>query len=424
MRLALLGLDDATLQMGKRAQQTGRGSIVLACEVDRARLAAAGFAATIDVEPWEALLVGAGDAAFPCDAVLVARDPEDDDRRLEQLRKLVQAGLPMLVAHPVHASMLAYYELDMIRRETRCVMAPLLPHRSHPLVKRIGELINAPGESLIGAVDQIALERAMSVRGLSAVTAQFARDVDLLRYLGGEVARLGAMGSPGAAADGELLAYQNLAVQMAGANNRLLRWQVVPADEFGGGRLTISGSRGKAILLMPEGERPWRLELRPIGGEPSTVDGGPWDANAAALDELRDAVAGQELESRWPDAARAVELAETIERSLVKGRTIELHQEEFSDVSTFKGLMTSLGCGLLLAALGLIVLGALAANLLKRVGAVQAAKIVAWLPVALLVVFVLFLALQLLLKAAPQRNPTVQRTSGKSDEENQDDSTG
>jgi myo-inositol 2-dehydrogenase/D-chiro-inositol 1-dehydrogenase len=43
---------------------------------------------------------------------------------------------------------------------------------------------------------------------------------------------------------------------------------------------------------------------------------------------------------------------------LRKGRTIELYFEEYTEESTFKGTMASIGCGLLL--LGMFVMGAVA----------------------------------------------------------------
>ena len=50
-----------------------------------------------------------------------------------------------------------------------------------------------------------------------------------------------------------------------------------------------------------------------------------------------------------------MELAETIDRSLHKGRTIELHYEDYTEEGTFKGTMTSLGCGA--AAVGPVAVG-------------------------------------------------------------------
>jgi len=93
-------------------------------------------------------------------------------------------------------------------------------------------------------------------------------------------------------------------------------------------------------------------------------------------------VSGDASLAGWSDAARAVELAEAVERSVRRGRTIELHDEDFSEEATFKGTMTSLGCAVLM--FGLVTLVVAAA--FRQHGR--------WLYV-LLVVFLLFLALQL-----------------------------
>jgi hypothetical protein len=401
MRLALLGLDETTLALVRAAQTTGQDQIVLACEVspsnpwqiDLPRLAAV-------AEPWDALYELSADGSRICDAVLVARDV-NDEARLEQLRKLVQEGIPLLVSHPVHSSMLAYYELDMIRRDTGSIALPCLPHRRHPLVKRL-QSWTADGNAAQAGIDQIVLERAMSDRSRTNVAAQFARDIDLLRFLAGEINRLGAMGSPGAGPQGEPLAYGNLSVQMGGAGPVLIRWSVGPVEDTSAARITISGERGKAVLALPDSiDAPAEISLRT--GASSTTESSVWNPYSEALDELRAALAVG-ADSRWPDAAKSVELAETIDRSLAKGRTIELHQEEFSDISTFKGTMTSLGCGLLLLALVLLVVGTAAANLLRRAGFHQAAELVSLIPYFLVAIFALFLGAQVVLKLFGSRD--------------------
>jgi hypothetical protein len=397
MRIALLGLDQTTLKLARAALINGRDQLVLCCDVpETERPVVRGMG--IREEDWEVLLTGATGDLAPCDAVIVARDAFNDEQRLEQLRKLVQAPLAMLVSHPVHVSMLAYYELDMIRRETGCVVVPVLPNRLHPLAVQLHELIRAAPESPLGAVEQLSLERALPQRDKSSVIEQFARDVDLLRFLGGEIMRLGAMGSPGTTARGELAAFNNLNVQMAAAENRLIRWTVVAADDLDGARLTVTGDRGRAILLMPQRDGPWQLELRGTAG-PAVSDAPAWDPEVASLDELRFSLSGTVV-SRWPQAARAIELAETIDRSLAKGRMIDLYEQEYSPSATFKGLMSSLGCALLMLALAGMVIGALAANLLKHAGFDRAAQIVGMLPYAFLGLFVLFLAAQFLLTLA------------------------
>ncbi len=73
---------------------------------------------TRQIGEWEALL---DDQQI--DAVIVSRGP-NEDVRTEQLRKLIQVEKPVLVSHPVYDSMLVYYELDMIRRETDSLVMP------------------------------------------------------------------------------------------------------------------------------------------------------------------------------------------------------------------------------------------------------------------------------------------------------------
>ena len=51
------------------------------------------------------------------------------------------------------------------------------------------------------------------------------------------------------------------------------------------------------------------------------------------------------------DATRAMELAEATARSLRKGRTVDLYYEPISEEASFKSVMTSTGCMLIIGAL-------------------------------------------------------------------------
>ena len=70
------------------------------------------------------------------DAVLVASSDWSDDRA-EVVRKLVQAGRPLILSQPLDLSMLYAYELDMIRRDSGAVLVPILPDRLHPFMARL-----------------------------------------------------------------------------------------------------------------------------------------------------------------------------------------------------------------------------------------------------------------------------------------------
>jgi myo-inositol 2-dehydrogenase/D-chiro-inositol 1-dehydrogenase len=132
---------------------------------------------------------------------------------------------------------------------------------------------------------------------------------------------------------------------------------------------------------------PTDIELS-CDGRTQAMPCGAWDAGEASLDMLAEALAGSS-EPDWVDAARSVELTETIARSLSKGRTIELHFEEYTEQGTFKGTMTSLGCGLLV--LGMLLLGVVA------IGEQAGVPYTRYWPYLLLAAFGFFLLLQLLM---------------------------
>ncbi len=190
MRLGLLGIDADTPALIEAIARRPQDQLVAVCE-DQAAPAANPVrrAASLAVlDNWEALL----DSEL-VDAVIVATHP-DEDRRAEQLRKFAQARMPLLVAHPLFAAMIVYYELDMICRDTQAVFLPYLPERWHPAALELARLREQHAGGPLGQLEQLVCERHLADRGKSAVRRQFARDVDLLRAIGGDVTKIHAMG--------------------------------------------------------------------------------------------------------------------------------------------------------------------------------------------------------------------------------------
>jgi predicted dehydrogenase len=347
MKLALLGCDSEVLDLVRAAVADGH---VVACLCDPGAALPALKAILPDartVDDWDALL-----AEGAADAVIVARG-EDAERRLEQLRRITQSGMPALVAHPFHLSMLAYLEIDMIRRDVGGLVLPCLPERTHPAIARLVELAAAEGP--IGRLEQATLERSTPRRDRSGVLGQFARDVDLLRAVCGELTKVSSLAPPEASSR-----YANLGVQLSGAGGTLARWSAAPSA-VAGARLTLRGERGKAALQWADSGS-WRLEIENDGRD-GPVEFPEWNRSKAAIDVFSRALAGGVVRPDWTDAARTVELVDAVERSLARGRTIELHEEEISEQATFKGVMTSLGCGLLVLGLVSLVIAAVAAKL-------------------------------------------------------------
>lgn len=401
MKIGLLGHDRHTLGLVAAATAAGH-AVTWACELgpvadDVARrcpglIQAPYWETVLSTSQVDALIVADASAATPADDQWLS----GEDLRAEQLRKLFQAGVPVLVSHPACGSMLVYYELDMIRRDTNCVAVPLIPTRWHPAVEHLADRLVA-GE--LGVLEQTVMDRSLADRSRAAVQACFACDVDLLRQLFGEQTRLAALGVServeGAASD--LNAdFANLGLHLSGPAGVAVRWLLVPAEPSQQrAQLTVRGTGGRAELILPaDVTAPATLHWHTAAGSETLHFQA--DIYQAALGTLEYAIAGHEVTPTWLDGCRSVELADTIERSLNKGRVVELHFEDYSEENTFKGTMTSLGCGLLLAGLVLMFLAAMAGGLGLRVAD--------YWPYILLAVMVLFLLMQLLRFVLPSQD--------------------
>ncbi|HEX3726644.1 MAG TPA: hypothetical protein VHV08_10395, partial [Pirellulales bacterium] len=223
LRLALLGIDPDALQVARAAIDNRSFQLIAASEADGAatapgaRLDLSFLGRIRQLDSWEALL----DQEF-VDAVYVAYSA-DEDRRADQLRKLIQVGMPVLVSHPAVDSMLVYYELDMIRRETGSVVLPYLPARHHPALCELNAAAVPGAASSLGRVEQVILARSLVEPAKASVARQFARDVDLIRSIAGDMTMLAAIGGGSHAAR-----YTNVAIQMSGPQDIVARWSVLP----------------------------------------------------------------------------------------------------------------------------------------------------------------------------------------------------
>jgi predicted dehydrogenase len=340
---------------------------------------------------WERFL----DAAT-CDMVVVGNGLWSP-ARAEAVRTLVQMGRPLVVSQPLELSMLWAWEIEMIRQDAHGTVIPILPARLHPYSARLRFVIEAAvgGTGSLGAIESVVLERKLPDRRREHVLASLARDADLVRAILGEPSRLSAFG---AAADDAV--WNSLTVGFSGPALVPARWQVASAAEDTLA-ITIRGDRDSIVVTMPDDDaRPWQWS-----GLDQLEPASPHDAGRAILHVLDAALGNPRVIEReengvppatWADAARAIELAESVPRSVAKGRAIDLHREEFTELGTFRGTMASLGCGIILAALVLVVAAAVVGGIANEVGWDLGARIAGAWPIVALVVLGGFLLLQLL----------------------------
>ena len=330
MKFALLGMDPDALELVRAVAESGEHRLVAVYDVVHPPAELLPLMAAADREDsWESLLHGT-----VADAVIVGRGGESLDRE-DQLRKLTQNRIPLLVAHPACSAILGY-ELEMIRRDTNGVVKDYFAGKSHPALSELAALASADPSQQLGQIEQVVIERSLAHRDAEGVLAQLARDAQRIRLILGRVTKVSAIGG----AEGDVA---NLSVQMTSTGGAIARWSVAPALDLEEAVLQVIGTSGRARLIMPADTAQWQLQVRdqPLRTFPE------WDGPRIALEDLVQRAQGDGT-SDWLETCRDIEVAETAQRSARRGRTYELFYEEHKEEDTFKGLMAVGGCAVLL----------------------------------------------------------------------------
>jgi predicted dehydrogenase len=395
MKLAVLGTDSDVLRLAMAAIGEGHEIVwvgdVRPADSDAVEQLMPGFKDRS--EDWE-LLLDRGSA----DAVLVGRGTAPSDLRAEQLKRLAAEAVPLLVVHPACESVLTYYEVDMTRRETCGIVRHYNPLVSNPVVAEVAKWVSE-GQPSIGPIHRITCERCLADIQRPAVMANVARDAELLAAVAGDICRVSAIGPR--AGD---TAFAALQVQMTCDRPVTLHWSVAPPTGDGESLiLSLIGERGTVALRVgvtsPASvafDRPdvWQIETRSAAqNERLLLEF--HDAAVEAIQQLATAVATFGVQQRagastWDAATRAMEVADAVELSLEKGRTIEVFQQQLTERLAFRGTMAAMGCGLLLVGFFGIILVTLLGG---AEGKDRPLLLPSW-PIALLAVLALFLLMQ------------------------------
>lgn len=402
MRLAVLGCDEATLRLLRWAIDQGGGKIVAAYAVKPHAAELLSLAPGVRLsDDWEELF-----SLDSIDAVLVAASnprepassPHSVSQRGEQLRRIAQAEMPLLVVTPACEAIVGF-EIEMISRDTGAAIVPFSTGSLHPATERLAAVVAMGNAGPVGATEQIAVERELRDRSRESVQRQLVHDIGVIRRLIGQVQTVTATGPARAIGRDplgpkikELPSLSNLIVVLGGSQNLSARWSVFPSTSSEQARLVVSGQRGKTVLTMPA-EGDWSLD---IAGDELTSESFSSDAELEGVFcELNAALNADtsSSDSLWLAACRDQEAAEAVDRSLLRGRTIELFHEEHSEASSFKGIMAMGGCLLLSLALCALLLMSVIDGLQLPLRNLQAFR--AW-PLYLLVPIAAFLLLQLL----------------------------
>ena len=217
---------------------------------------------------------------------------------MEQLRRLVQAGVPLVLVHPA-CEMIEAFELEMIRRDTRCVMLPYVRDAEHPAVARLTEQVQIALQSDENPLEQILWERQAKSRQRSDVLDYLARDALLLRRLLPGIRQVSAPEIPSSET-----AWANLGVTLTSSNGPVARWSIGPLQNQALARITLVGPHSNIALELPERG----LDVRGFPSPGDSVESAsmPWSPAEAIFRRLEARVQKPAAESQddWEEACR------------------------------------------------------------------------------------------------------------------------
>ncbi|MCA9185741.1 MAG: hypothetical protein KDA99_08980 [Planctomycetales bacterium] len=368
------------------------------------------------VPQWESLLHGT-----VADAVIVSADSTGD--RDEVLRRLTLAAIPTLVVHPCGSAIVGF-EVEMIRKDTGCALVPFYLELEHPLLRRLLRW-SRDHDGPLGMVEQMIVQRGLPVgtivKGRYDVRGPLAllsRDALLFRLVAGKIQHVAAMGKGNVIAEtaGEWTRVarqpQRWSVHMASENGVMLQWSTQPLGKSGTGKIQVVGSRAMAELTTDPDPQVWTLSVteddsrRQVDVDEDSWNSRPYDI----IDQFSKLCQHQTADvPAWEDACRALEAVEGAERSLQRGKRVEIYNEVHSEEETFKGMMAAGGCLALLGTLGVVLVMAVIDSL--AIPALESEVFsegpLRWLywrrwPIYLLAALVVFLGLQFLRLVFPR----------------------
>lgn len=347
-----------------------------------------------ELTSWTDLL---GHSSVNVVAVAAGAFPE----RATALRQLIDYGMPLVLEVPDFDPIFDC-ELAMIQAERKAVLAPYFPAALHPWVAQLRDWIADPSRSPVGAIDQVSIERIGMPEGRRTAVDAFAGDAIILRRLLGQFRQLQAMEGAGEGR-GEMAS-----VHVRSAMGPMARWSLISADAASTGRLVARGTEGSLRIDMQQRLSDWTAGVewyRSVDAERSRtvdwakVDG--WSGHLASWEQVQSALAGRTIDFTWEDAYRSAELADLMELSGRRGKTLDIHNQQVTERETFKGIMSAVGCLLLLATPVLLVLGMVLQSVFAPFAAHPIWRL--W-PVMILLPLLIFLLAQALQLVFPSRN--------------------
>jgi len=316
---------------------------------------------------------------------LVLGVPEDDARLLRVIESIKAFEGTTLLIHPLTNAVFTAYEVERLAGDAVGKIVPLLPLLCSPMARALQQAIVGIGENLftgLGQIERVEMERVLETGEEQAVFEAFTQDATLLSLAVGPMNEIVAM----RLGDEPI----PLNVQCASRSGGLVRWSALRSfQDDAAAHLRIEGSVGRCELRL-DASGQWAVKA--ADGEQTF----PVDKLMTQCATVSDSPAD------WRAVTHSLEVREAAEKSLKRGRLVRLNLDGRGERTAFKGTMASLGCGLLLGGLFLMIVSAFILSFSDAAGLGKFTHWISKLPWVLAGLMLLFLLIQLFALVIPR----------------------
>ena len=317
---------------------------------------------------------------------LVLGGPENDTCLLRVIESIKAFEGTSLLIHPLTNAVFTAYEVERLAGDAVGKIVPLFPLLCSPMARALQQAIVGLEENIfsgLGQIERVEMERALATDPEQTVFETFTQDATLLSLATGPMNEIVAMRL------GDEPVPLN--VQCASRSGGLVRWSALRSfQDDAAAHLRIEGSAGRCELQL-DASGQWTVKA--AGGEQIfPADNLMAQCAAADSDSLAD----------WRAVTHSLEVREAAEKSLKRGRLVRLNLDGRGERTAFKGTMASLGCGLLLGGLFLMIVSAFILSFSDAAGLGRFTQWISKLPWVLAGLMLLFLLIQLFALVIPR----------------------
>jgi hypothetical protein len=319
--------------------------------------------------------------------VIVFDGVGDETTLLQGIEPLKAFNGTVFIGPLATRSVLTAYEFERLAGEGVGFFVPLLPLLQHPAMEVLAESDASATNLLasVGQIERVDMQRVMHAGDDELVLDAFVEDIMVLVLLAGPIKEVVAMRTGSESIP--------LNIQCTSQSGRLVRWSAVrPGSDIESAQILIEGTEGRVVVGLSET--------------------GDWDINSnikncsvLPLDLVGYCAAKSEnKQSSWASMTHGLEVREAVAKSLHRGRLVRINLDGHGERTAFMGTMASLGCGLLLGSLLLLVFCAAILSFASenRFGGLGVwVEKVPWLIAGLLILFLIF---QLFAFVIPRRS--------------------